>query len=75
MRILIAEDDPGILDAMEIMLDINGYEVQTTDNGASVLAMKNDFPDLLLLDIWMSGMDGKAICKHFLPRFCRPDAL
>ena len=63
-RILIAEDDTGILEAMQIMLEDAGYEVTTTVDGATVQDMKEDLPDLLLLDIWMSGMDGKDICKH-----------
>lgn len=63
-KILVADDDPGILDSLKIMLEMVGYEVMTTVNGLSVKKMKNDFPDLLLLDIWMSGQDGGVICKY-----------
>ena len=61
---MIADDDPGILDAIGIVLEYEGYEVQSTPNGAVLLTMENGFPDLLLLDIWMSGVDGRDICKH-----------
>lgn len=60
---MIADDDQGILDAVEAMLEYGGYEVSSTSNGATVLEMKDDFPDLLLLDIWMSGTDGRDVCK------------
>lgn len=62
-KIMIADDDPGIVDAVEIMLDFEGYEVSSTVNGATLLDMQTEFPDLLLLDIWMSGFDGRDICR------------
>lgn len=62
-RIMVAEDDDGITDAIKIMLEMNGYRVNTTTDGQTVQDMKEDLPDLLLLDIWMSGMDGRQICK------------
>ncbi|MEJ5961737.1 response regulator [Pedobacter immunditicola] len=61
---MIADDDPGILDAVEAMLEFGGYEVSSTPNGATVLEMTDGFPDLLLLDIWMSGTDGRDVCKQ-----------
>jgi DNA-binding response OmpR family regulator len=62
-KIIIADDDPGILDAIEIMLNYEGYIVNTTLNGATLLDIEDNFPDLILLDIWMSGTDGIDICK------------
>jgi DNA-binding response OmpR family regulator len=62
-KVMIADDDPGILDAVEAMLEFGGYEVSSTSNGATVLEMHDHFPDLLLLDIWMSGTDGRDVCK------------
>ena len=64
-KIMIADDDPGIVDAIEMLLEFEGYEVTSTVNGAAVLEMKEKLPDLLLLDIWMSGEDGRDICKKF----------
>jgi DNA-binding response OmpR family regulator len=66
--IMIADDDPGILDAIEIMLEFEGYQVRSMQNGAALLTMENSFPDLLLLDIWMSGTDGRDICRHLKQR-------
>jgi len=62
--IMIAEDDEGILDAMKLMLEMHGYNVVTTIDGTTILEMKDNLPDLLLLDIWMSGIDGRTICKQ-----------
>jgi DNA-binding response OmpR family regulator len=63
-HILIADDDPGIVDAIEMILDLYGYEVSSTYDGNTVLALGDALPDVLLLDIWMSGCDGRAICKE-----------
>jgi DNA-binding response OmpR family regulator len=63
-KILIVDDDPGILDAIGIMLEFEGYEVHSTPNCAMLLTMESEFPDLLLLDIWMSGTDGRDVCKQ-----------
>ncbi len=62
-KIMIADDDPGIVDAIEMILEFEGYEVTSTIDGSTVLDMKMELPDLLLLDIWMSGEDGRNICK------------
>jgi len=63
-KVMIADDDPGILDAVQAMLEFGGYEVSTTNNGATILEMKDQFPDVLLLDVWMSGTDGRDVCKR-----------
>ncbi len=62
-KVLVADDDPAILDVMRMMLEFEGYDVLTTLNGAHILEMSIELPDLLLLDIWMSGTDGRDICK------------
>ena len=63
-KIMIADDDPGIVDAIGLMLEFEGYEVSSTVNGATVLEMKEKYPDVLVLDIWMSGQDGREICRQ-----------
>jgi CheY-like chemotaxis protein len=62
-KILIADDDISILEAMQMILEDAEYEVTTTEDGQTVQDM-HDLPDVLLLDIWMSGMDGVDICRH-----------
>jgi DNA-binding response OmpR family regulator len=63
-KIMIADDDPGIVDAVGMLLEFEGYAVTTTVDGSTVLDMQEELPDLLLLDIWMSGEDGRDICKR-----------
>jgi CheY-like chemotaxis protein len=63
-KIIVADDDPAICDALQFMLEDEGYEVKTTVNGETIYKMEKEFPDLLLLDIWMSGQDGREICRY-----------
>lgn len=63
-RILVAEDDPGIGDMLQIMLEDAGYEVEIQVDGHAVQQMQEPFPDLLFLDIRLSGTDGRTICEQ-----------
>ncbi len=62
-KILIADDDQDILESMRMMLEMEGYQVETTVNGERVNKMSKEQPDLLLLDIRMSGIDGRDVCR------------
>jgi len=62
--IMIADNDPGIVDVLTLMLEDAGYEVETTDDGQTVKDIEEHLPDLILLDIWMAGFDGRDICKY-----------
>ncbi len=61
-KILVADDDPGIIDSLTLLLEEFGYEVSTEVDGENLYKLKKDLPDLLLLDIWMSGANGGDIC-------------
>jgi CheY-like chemotaxis protein len=63
-RILVADDDLAILDAIKMILEDEGFLVQVVSNGEAVLQLQFDLPDLILLDIWMSGRDGGEICRQ-----------
>lgn len=62
-RVLVADDDPAIVDSMQMMLEMEGFEVNTIVDGEMIYKMEN-YPDVMLLDIWMSGQDGREICKY-----------
>ncbi len=62
-NMLIVEENEGILDAMQVMLEMEGYQVKTTIDSKALYDRKKKLPDLLLLAIWMLGMDGRVICK------------
>jgi len=63
-KIFIADDDEAIVDAISLMLEVMGYEVEYTLSGAKIAARMQSIPDLLLLDIWMSGIDGRDVCRQ-----------
>lgn len=63
-KILAVDDDSDILDVIRIILEQEGYEVLTLANGNDVLEMvRQNSPDLILLDVMLGGMDGREICK------------
>ena len=63
-KILVVDDDEGIVDALSLMLEEYGYEVSATLRGEETYQKVNRFnPDLILLDILMSGADGIIICQ------------
>ncbi|HZS77097.1 MAG TPA: response regulator [Ktedonobacteraceae bacterium] len=61
-KILIVDDDPAILDFLTLFLEDVGYEVATASNGNVIRDFPNGMPDLLLLDLWLSGWSGRDIC-------------
>jgi len=62
-RILLADDDESILDAMSLMLETMDYKVESIRDGAKVVAALTNPPDLIILDTWMSGIDGRDVCR------------
>lgn len=63
-KILVVDDDKDILEPLELLLKNKGFRVETTAKGKLVLSKIASFkPDLLLLDVLMSGSDGRDICK------------
>ena len=64
-KILIADDEPNIVTALEFLLERAGYEVRTAGNGDEALAaIAQDPPDLVLLDIMMPVKSGYEVCKR-----------
>ena len=63
-KILIADDEPDILEIIQYNLQLEGYEVFTAKNGNEALdyAKKNQ-PDLIILDIMMPGKNGIDVCN------------
>jgi two-component system alkaline phosphatase synthesis response regulator PhoP len=62
-RILVVDDDEGIIEVVQIVLESEGYEVQTSMNGDFLQHLPEHLPDLILLDVLLSGNDGRVICK------------
>ena len=72
-KILAVDDDPDIRDALTMILESQGYEVVTAQDGIEALAnLKAEKPDLMILDLLMPKMDGWAVCKELQdPRWAK----
>lgn len=63
-KIVIADDDPDILDVLKITLEDVGYEVIEAHDGQDALEkIKKTSPDLLITDFKMPKMDGDEVCR------------
>jgi len=63
-KILIADDEPDILEIIQYNLVKEGYEVITAKDGDEALVKaKNNKPDLIILDIMMPKKNGTEVCE------------
>ncbi len=63
--ILIVDDEPSILKSLSGLLADEGFEIETASNGYEALKIIDaESPDLVLLDIWMPGIDGIETLKE-----------
>jgi DNA-binding response OmpR family regulator len=68
-RVLIADDEPNIVAALEYLLQQGGYEVLIARNGDEVLdLLGRRIPDLVLLDVMMPRKSGYEICSRIRAR-------
>jgi DNA-binding response OmpR family regulator len=68
-KILIADDEPTIVAAVEFLLQRNGYEVHVARNGEEALKLVEDCnPDLMLLDVMMPVKSGYEVCTRVRER-------
>jgi diguanylate cyclase (GGDEF)-like protein len=66
-RILIVENNPKMREMLRRHLTEAGYEVSEAENGEKALGkIKNDLPDVVLLDMMMPDMTGFQICQRLL---------
>ncbi|MCK4315632.1 MAG: response regulator [Anaerolineae bacterium] len=64
-KILVVDDDPDIIEAITTVLEsVDEYDVRTARDGLECMqAIKEDLPDLLILDLLMPRMDGFAVVR------------
>lgn len=64
-KIMIIDDDRGLLNELAEFMTLNGYEVTTADNGKSALCLIPKLkPDLVLLDLNMDKVSGFQVADH-----------
>ena len=69
MKILIADDEPHIVTALEFLLRASGYEVEVARNGDEALALvRSARPQLVLLDVMMPLRSGYEVCREIRAR-------
>jgi DNA-binding response OmpR family regulator len=66
--VLIMDDDPAIVEALSLMLEDAGYTIRTLDEREILETLAENLPGVLLLDIWLSGKDGRTICRDLKSR-------
>jgi len=64
-KVLIVDDEPNIVAALEYLLQRNGFEVLAASNGDDALRQIDSFaPDLVLLDVMMPRKSGYEVCQR-----------
>jgi CheY-like chemotaxis protein len=64
-KILLIDDDPDVRKVMSVMLQKQGYEVETASRREEALQQVATFkPSVILLDVLLSGSDGRELCRE-----------
>ena len=63
-KILIADDEPGVVSLLKDYFEMNEYLVLTAADGEEAIKQAGRGPDIILLDINMPRMDGLEVCKR-----------
>lgn len=69
IKILVVDDEPGILDFLELGLEEEHYQVMTAQDGPTAIQVAKSFhPHIVILDVMMPGMDGFEVCSMLKKR-------
>ncbi len=73
VKILVVDDDPDIRTVLTALLESKGYQIVTASNGKEGLdALKSEKPNLMILDLLMSEMDGFTVMQKLKdPRWAK----
>ena len=64
-KVLIIDDDPDVRTVMNVLMKKSGYEVETASGRAEAIQkLENFHPSVVLLDVLLSGSDGRELCKE-----------
>lgn len=68
-KVLIVDDEPNIVTALEFLLRRSGYDVRLATNGAEALQQVDAYrPDVVLLDVMMPVRSGYEVCQRMRER-------
>jgi DNA-binding response OmpR family regulator len=68
-KILIVDDEPNIVAALEYLLERSHYEVLTAKDGeTALLQVEQHLPDLVLLDVMLPAKSGYEVCQRMRER-------
>ena len=72
-KILIVDDDNNIAELISLYLTKECFETMIVNDGESALTTINSFfPDLILLDLMLPGMDGYQVCREVRSKYATP---
>ncbi|HEY5533054.1 MAG TPA: response regulator [Candidatus Anoxymicrobiaceae bacterium] len=64
LRVVVVDDDPEMVKAIEVMLRIAGIDVKGAFSGVTgYMLAKRELPDAIVLDIMMPDIDGYEVCR------------
>ncbi|MDQ8054272.1 MAG: response regulator [Pedobacter sp.] len=64
-KILVVDDDDDVLETIQLILEIGGYDVEPLNDAEEVFKRIDEFkPDLILLDVVLGKIDGRVICSQ-----------
>jgi DNA-binding response OmpR family regulator len=64
VKVLVVDDEPKIVDLVKLYLERDGYRVLTAlDGNAALAAIRDEHPDLVILDLMLPGVSGLDVCR------------
>ena len=69
-KILVVDDDEEVLETIQLILEIGGYDVEPLEDAELIFERIEDFePDLILLDIALGKIDGRVVCSQLKSQY------
>jgi DNA-binding response OmpR family regulator len=66
LHVLVIDDNTDILYMLQAMLKLKGYKVSVKENTTAIESFIQEIvPDIILMDMLLSGADGRELCKNF----------